>query len=241
MMHDTKQPDESSQEARASEVRKLVDDVLDRLNLDPEADNENESAEESDGGAASPKQDAGDDTDDTGRRLAVNKRKSTRSTRWKGGRHRVFGQKGRGRRLVFKKHVFKSPTSCAVPVTSDFIFHRGLYYQNGDIVSIGDAEDGCTYYAQIRGFLTTEYCEHFAALNWLIPTVEAPADGSFHAAFFVMGPVEDVPRPLDSMQFEQHCAPDYFTDHYPLTGSVPSRTTGYLWTSLSPRIVKLNL
>lgn len=234
-MDDSAEPDDSSQDARASAVRKLVDDVLDKLN----SDHEDYSGEESDGGPVSPKQDAGDDTDDTGKQV-VRKRKSTRSTRWKGGRHRAFGQKGRSRRIIFKKHVFKSPTSCAVPVTSDFVFHRGLYYQIGDVVSVVDAEDGNRYYAQIRGFLTDEYCEKFVALNWLLPTREAPADGSFHAAFFVPGPDEDVPRPLQAMQFEQHAPPDYFTGYSTLTRTAQSRTTGYVWTNLSPRIVRLN-
>lgn len=238
-MTDSAEPDDTSQDARTSAVRKLVDDVLDKLNSDQEAEHEGESGEESDGGPASPKQDAGDDTDDTGKQVVV-KRKSTRSTRWKGGRHRAFGQKGRSRRLIFKKHVFKSPTSCAVPVTSDFVFDRGLYYQIGDIVSVIDAEDGNRYYAQIRGFLTDEYCEKFVALNWLLPTREAPADGSFHAAFFVPGPEEDIPRPLQAMQFEQHAPPDYFAGYSTLTRTAPSRTTGYIWTSLSPRIVRLN-
>ena len=75
------------------------------------------------------------------------------------------------------------------------------------------------------------------ALSWLLPTKEAPADGTFDAAFYIMGPEEDVPRPLEFMHFEQHAPSDYFTDcsNPPVP---PSQTNGYVWTNLSPRIVR---
>jgi hypothetical protein len=235
-MDQSNEPDDSSQEARTTEVRKLVDEVLDRLNLDQE--DEYDSADESDGCAS--KQDAGDESDDTGKRSAVSHRirnmRSTRS-RWKAGRHRIFGQK-RSRRHIFKKHVIKSPQTCAVPVTSSYLFHRGLYYQIGDIVSVVD--EGVRYFAQIRGFLSTEFCEHFAALTWLIPTREAPADGSFDATLFVPGPEEDIPRSLDAMEFEQHSPPDLYSPGLSaITGDAAPRNTGYIWTNLSPQIVRL--
>lgn len=235
-MSQVREADDSSQEARVSEVRKLVDDVLEKLHMDREASLDPELAGDSDDGTVSPR--PGDDLDENGKRMTVKKRKSTRSTRWKGGKHRVFGQKGRNRRMIFKKHVYKSPASCAVPVTTDFIVHRGVYFQVGDIVSLIDDEDGDKYYAQIRGFLTDEYCEHFAAIHWLIPTIEAPDDGSFDASFYFLGPEEDMPRPMDCMQFEQHSPSDYFCHKDPLTVASSSRSSGWMWTTLSPRIVK---
>lgn len=57
----------------------------------------------------------------------------------------------------------------ATPVTSNFVFYKGSYFQVGDIVSMEDT-DGGIYYAQIRGFLTDQYCEKSAAVTWLLPT-----------------------------------------------------------------------
>lgn len=235
-MSQVREADDSSQEARVSEVRRLVDDVLDKLHLERDVVHDCEVVADSEEETGSPH--AGEEADENGKQVTTKKRKSTRSTRWKGGKHRIFGQKGRNRRIIFKKHVHKSPASCAVPVTSDFLFHRSVYFQVGDIVSFVDVEDGQKYYAQIRGFLTDEYCEHFAAVNWLIPTRESADDGPFDAAFYYMGPEEQTPRPMDCMQFEQHCPSDYFCLRDTLTFASPSRSTGCVWTGLSARIVK---
>ena len=41
----------------------------------------------------------------------------------------------------------------------------------GDIVSVEDIDDGSVYYAQLRGFLTDQYCEKSGVITWLLPTV----------------------------------------------------------------------
>lgn len=63
----------------------------------------------------------------------------------------------------------KAPSAVATPVTSNFVFYKGSYFQIGDIVSMEDT-DGGIYYAQIRGLLTDQYCEKSAAVTWLLPT-----------------------------------------------------------------------
>ena len=34
--------------------------------------------------------------------------------------------------------------------------------------------DGGTFYAQLRGFLTDQYCEKSAVITWLLPTTNSP-------------------------------------------------------------------
>lgn len=153
--------DDSSQEARASVVKTLVDEVLDQVHS--RIASQVGQCDRTEGGV----KETASQSDESPKKSPVRKRKSTRSTRWRCGnnQHKVFGQKGRSRRFVFKSRLpQKSPSACAVPVTSDFVFHRGQYLQVGDIVSIIDPDDRQKYYAQIRGFLTTEYCEYSAGL-----------------------------------------------------------------------------
>lgn len=71
--------------------------------------------------------------------------------------------------LFFNFQPVKAPTATATPVTSNYVFYRGTYFQVGDIVSMQDI-DGGIYYAQIRGLLTDQYCEKSAAVTWLLPT-----------------------------------------------------------------------
>ena len=81
--------------------------------------------------------------------------------------------KGKSRRNVFKKHVYKAPPSIITPMTSSSVYFNGMYYQIGDIVSLQDVGGG-TYYAQIRGLMTDQYCEKSAVISWLIPTRDSP-------------------------------------------------------------------
>ena len=66
--------------------------------------------------------------------------------------------KGKSRRIIFKKSATKAPTAVAKAVTSDRVYYRNQYFTKGDIVSVEDV-DGSVYYAQLRGFLTDQYCE----------------------------------------------------------------------------------
>lgn len=59
--------------------------------------------------------------------------------------------------------------------------------QVGDIVSMIDLE-GDIYYAQIRGFMTDQYCEKSAVVTWLLPTkASPPPEKGFDPATYIIG------------------------------------------------------
>ncbi|XP_072507603.1 GATA zinc finger domain-containing protein 1 isoform X3 [Notamacropus eugenii] len=94
--------------------------------------------------------------------------------------------KGKGRRHIFKlKNPIKAPEAVSTIITAESIFHKGVYYQIGDVVSVIDEQDGKTYYAQIRGFIQDQYCEKSAALTWLIPTMASPKDQFDPASYII--------------------------------------------------------
>lgn len=119
-------------------------------------------------------------------------RKSTRATRYKlktpaPAPSKPPAPRGRGRRSIFKRQPLKAPTATATVVTSDSIFYKGNYMQVGDIVSMLDV-DGGTYYAQIRGFMTDQYCEKSAVVTWLLPTkASPPPEQCFDPATYIIG------------------------------------------------------
>ncbi|KAJ0172010.1 hypothetical protein K1T71_012773 [Dendrolimus kikuchii] len=170
-------------------------------------------------------------------------RKSTRSTRYKTKTPAPAPQKppaprGRGRRSIFKRQPLKAPTATATVVTSDSIFYKGNYMQVGDIVSMIDV-DGGTYYAQIRGFMTDQYCEKSAVVTWLLPTkASPPPENCFDPATYIIGPEEELPRKLDVMEFVMHAPSDYYkasSSPYPLTDTELNNYNGFIWTSLEPK------
>lgn len=66
-------------------------------------------------------------------------------------------------------------------------YPQGMYMQVGDIVSMLDM-DGGTYYAQVRGFLTDQYCEKSAVVTWLLPTkASPPPEQCFDPATYIIG------------------------------------------------------
>lgn len=150
----------------------------------------------------------------------------------------------------------KAPTSVATPVTSNFVFYKGSYFQIGDIVSMED-EDGGIYYAQIRGLLTDQYCEKSAAVTWLLPTTSRyfylttkmktsnqvdvidlvsfspPAEEGFSPETYIIGPEEDLPRKLECMEFIMHAPSDYYKlKNTPYPKSLDETGAGYIWTSM---------
>ncbi|XP_032521964.2 GATA zinc finger domain-containing protein 1 [Danaus plexippus] len=170
-------------------------------------------------------------------------RKSTRSTRYKAKGPTVNQSKppaprGRGRRSIFKRQPLKAPTATATVVASESVFFKGTYIQVGDIVSMIDI-DGGTYYAQIRGFLTDQYCEKSAVVTWLLPTqASPPPDQSFDPATYIIGPEEDLPRKLEYMEFVMHAPSDYYkssTSPYPLTDRELNNHSGFIWTSMESK------
>ncbi|XP_050306154.1 GATA zinc finger domain-containing protein 1 [Anthonomus grandis grandis] len=141
--------------------------------------------------------------------------------------------RGRGRRSLFKKVPMKAPSSVATIVTSEHVFHKGSYYQIGDIVSVLDESNDC-YYAQIIGLMTDQYCKKNAVLQWLLPTAESPPPNEeFDPATYIIGPEEDFPRDLDYMEFIMHAPSDYYkskkTPYGPVT---PTAEPGYIWASM---------
>ena len=45
------------------------------------------------------------------------------------------------------------------------VFYKGQYFTKGDVVSVTDV-DGGIYYAQLRGFLTDQYCQKSCVITW---------------------------------------------------------------------------
>ena len=101
-----------------------------------------------------------------------------------------------------KKHIKTS-------ITSDCIYHKGTFYQKGDIVALCDQDDGQVYFAQLTGFLQDQYCEKSASINWLVPT-KPTSRNIFDPSAYKLA-LEDVQlRKLDCMTFIRHCPHDYY-------------------------------
>ncbi|KAK3609860.1 hypothetical protein CHS0354_015051 [Potamilus streckersoni] len=151
---------------------------------------------------------------------------------------KAVATKGKSRRILFKKsQPIKAPSSVATVVTGESIFHDGLYYQAGDIVSLVD-HDGTVYYAQIRGFLQDQYYEKSAVITWLLPTQKTQGD-MFDPHTYILGPEEDLPRKMEYMEFVCHAPSDYFKAKkapYPTISSKPELC--YIWSSIRP-VVKV--
>ncbi|CAH1774793.1 unnamed protein product, partial [Owenia fusiformis] len=166
-------------------------------------------------------------------------RKSSRikPPRMKGSSGKNFATKGKNRRVIFKKNPIKSATSVATVVTTTNIFHNGIYYQVGDIVSLVDDEDDeGVYYAQIRGFLQDQYCEKSAVITWLLPTLES-TPGRFDPATFILGPEEDIPRKMDYLDFVCHAPSDYYKSRGTPFSTIPLKPElAFIWTSIGPQI-----
>jgi len=146
--------------------------------------------------------------------------------------------KGKGRRVIFKKSCTKAPAAVSTPVTSDYVFYKGSYFQIGDIVSMRDI-DGGLYYAQIRGLLTDQYCEKSCVVTWLLPTQASPnTEEGFDPATYIIGPEEDIPRKLECVEFVMHAPSDYFkTRNTPFPPThVDGCDSSFIWTRLTPQM-----
>ncbi|CAG2208739.1 GATA zinc finger domain-containing protein 1-like [Mytilus galloprovincialis] len=144
---------------------------------------------------------------------------------------RALATKGRSRRVVFKKsQPLKAPTAVATVVTGESVFHDGMYYQVGDVVSLVD-HDLSVYYAQIRGFMQDQYNEKSAVISWLLPTQNSQ-EGNFDPTTYIMGPEEDLPRSMEYMEFVCHAPSEYFkcsSGPYPTVSQKPDLC--YIWTT----------
>ena len=45
--------------------------------------------------------------------------------------------------------------------------------------------EGGTFYAQLRGFLTDQYCEKSAVITWLLPTTNSPPPDEVRSVWFI--------------------------------------------------------
>ena len=165
------------------------------------------------------------------------KAKSTNSSNGNGSASVTTSTKGKSRRIIFKKSATRAPSAIARAVTSDRIYYKGQYFTKGDIVSVEDM-DGSVYYAQLRGFLTDQYCEKSGVITWLLPTVNSPpSEDSFDPSTYVIGPEEDLPRKLDYFTFVMHAPDDYFyyrNAPYPTTAIETDQE--YLITRQGPKV-----
>ena len=99
--------------------------------------------------------------------------------------------------------------------------------------------DGGIYYAQLKGFLTDQYCEKSGVITWLLPTTQSPSpESGFDPATYVIGPEEDLPRKLDYFTFVMHAPDDYF---YYKNAPYPTQTSSigdqeYVMTRMGPKI-----
>ncbi len=114
---------------------------------------------------------------------------------------------------------------------------QGQFYTRGDIVSVTDV-DGGVYYAQLRGFLTDQYCDKSGVVTWLLPTSSAPPpERGFDASRYVVGPEEELPRRLEYLTFVMHAPDDYFHHR---TAPHPVRSHGadqeYVMTRAGPKV-----
>ncbi|KAJ8273310.1 hypothetical protein GJAV_G00100120 [Gymnothorax javanicus] len=143
--------------------------------------------------------------------------------------------KGKGRRHIFKlKNPIKAAESVSTIITSESVFHKGVYFQIGDVIKVTDEDDGKPYYAQIRGFVQDQYCEKSAALTWLIPTQASPKD-HFDPSTYIVGPEEDLPRKMEYLDFVCHAPSEYFKSRscpFPTIPVGPEK--GYLWMHIGP-------
>ncbi|PIK60690.1 GATAD1-like transcription factor [Apostichopus japonicus] len=155
-----------------------------------------------------------------------------RKGKYNAGSAKGQATKGRNRRVIFQRNPTRSALFNATVIPGGSLFSEGVYYQVGDIVSLMD-QDGCLYYAQIRGLLQDLFCEKSATITWLLPTQSSKPD-SFDPSSYILGPEEDVPRSLEEMHFVCHAPHDYFKSTYsPYTVTSVAEDKDFIWTSLT--------
>lgn len=159
---------------------------------------------------------------ENGVRSKMNTKSFRTSARFKSIRNRV-APKGKGRRGAYKlKHVPKISKTTGTITTSDFIMYEGQYFQSGDVVSVIDADDHQTYFAQCNSFMTNEYCEKFLSFTWLLPIKKLDSNDSFDPSLFFLGPNDDLIRDIKCVKFVCHAPTDYFKPQQSLYLTLPA-------------------
>lgn len=152
----------------------------------------------------------------------------------------------------FKSSKSESSKSLIIPTstTSDCIYHKGVFYQKGDIVALRDMDDKEMYFAQLTGFLQDQFCEKSASIVWLIPNRPTSRD-IFEPDAYEIGYEEKKLRKLDSITFVRHCPFDFYknkgkrwyncnqlaNEHIDFTSQIRTRNDSFIWTTMSPTIV----
>ena len=164
-----------------------------------------------------------DETNGNAGRLKMNNVKQYRSSaRQKSARSKVFS-KGKSRRSAFKaKHVPKLIGNGSRLITSDFIIHQGQYFQCGDVISVLDADDHQTYFAQCNAFMTNEFSEKFLSLTWLLPIKKLKPDCTFDPSLFILGPSDELIRDMSCVEFVCHAPTDYFKPAKSIYATLPN-------------------
>jgi len=102
-----------------------------------------------------------------------------------------------------KKSSYKLPYKEATYITSNQIYYKSIRYKVGDVFSIRGKDR--LYYVCIRSFMEDPLCNQYAVIIWLLPLFPDPV--SYNPNDFLLGPAEDVPRPLDCLSFVSHEPP----------------------------------
>lgn len=141
----------------------------------------------------------------------------------------------------------KKEPAIKTSTTSDCIYHKGCFYQKGDIVALCDQDDGQVYFAQLTGFLQDQYCEKSASVNWLVPT-RPTSRQSFDPSAYRIGLEDEQLRKLDCMTFVCRCPHDYYLRKFFQPNSQAAelgesletnykksnRNQTYIWTTMKP-------
>ncbi|GIX98355.1 GATA zinc finger domain-containing protein 1 [Caerostris extrusa] len=147
----------------------------------------------------------------------------------------------RGRRYRRKN---RRPQKCKmdrpifVPISTGRVEYNDMTLVNGDVVSVVNAEKK-VFYAQIRCLLRDQYHQVTALLTWLYPTKESP-EGQFDPATYTVGHEDDVPRPLDALEFVSKIPSEYYKHRVLLGLDIPDEPDlGYALTSKGYKLVTI--
>ncbi|XKL59680.1 hypothetical protein PGB90_000696 [Kerria lacca] len=106
------------------------------------------------------------------------------------------------------------------------ILHKIMYdnfcFNVGDIVSLQN--DDCTYYAQIIIFIEDSFCEKYAALIWLLPTMSSFEKSGFDPFTFTYGPQDESFYNMKEIHFVMHPPTDYFKRFIPFLPEISNIT-----------------
>jgi len=146
------------------------------------------------------------DTSEPQKPLKLPLRKSTRMARNYKTRSNPYALpkptvgRGRGRRGAPRRAPMRAPAESRVWHKTNRAYMPEGFLSIGDVVSLCGG-DNKVYYAQLRGFLCDLFGEKMGVITWLLPTADRKG-GGFNPVEFYVGPDEDTPRRLETMELE---------------------------------------